>query len=96
MSSAVKLRHRFLDSENPWKNLLAPLCAAVAITLAIVLAIGSMMIIKFLHDHVRARREDLIERYTEIAGRVTALFIGSFAIEMILTGAERWLDVFQS
>lgn len=35
--------------------------------------------------------EPLLHRYTEIAGRVTALFTGSFAIDMILRGFEGWM-----
>jgi multiple antibiotic resistance protein len=66
--------------------------ASVVITAALVAAIASMLAIKWIHDFVRIRNEALIERYSELAGRVTALFTGSFAIEMILSGVERWLD----
>jgi multiple antibiotic resistance protein len=65
--------------------------AGTAIGAALAAALAAMLGIKALHDFVRARNEALIERYSEIAGRVTALFTGSFAIEMILTGIERWL-----
>lgn len=70
----------------------APL-AVLAIAIALVLAMGSILLIKLMHDYLQARNERLVERYAEIAGRVTALFTGSFAIEMILTGIERWLQV---
>lgn len=65
--------------------------AFTAITLGLGLAIGAMLIIKWLHDYVRTRNERLVTRYTEVAGRVTALFTGTFAIELIFTGMERWL-----
>jgi multiple antibiotic resistance protein len=65
--------------------------AAAAIATALAAAIAAMLAIKALHDFVRTRNEGLIARYSEIAGRVTALFTGSFAIEMILSGVERWL-----
>jgi multiple antibiotic resistance protein len=65
--------------------------ATAAIAVALVAALGAMLGIKALHDFVRTRNEALIARYSEIAGRVTALFTGSFAIEMILSGVERWL-----
>jgi small neutral amino acid transporter SnatA (MarC family) len=40
---------------------------------------------------VRPRREPLIQRYIEIAGRITALYIGTVAIEMIMQGIRAWL-----
>lgn len=65
--------------------------AFTAITVGLGLAIGAMLVIKWLHDYVRTRNERLVTRYTEVAGRVTALFTGTFAIELIFTGMERWL-----
>lgn len=70
---------------------LPPLEAVLSITLALSGAIGALLLIKLLHDHVRSRNETLVHRYTEIVGRATALFIGTFAIEMILSGIERWI-----
>jgi multiple antibiotic resistance protein len=69
--------------------------ASLAIALALVLALGSILIIKVLHDFVRARNEEWVHRYAEVAGRVTALFTGAFAVEMIFTGIERWLVIFR-
>jgi multiple antibiotic resistance protein len=71
---------------------LDPSVASLVIAAALSSAIAAILAIKWLHDFVRTRNESLIARYSEIAGRVTALFTGSFAIEMILTGIERWLD----
>lgn len=67
------------------------IAAGTAIAAALAAALVAMLAIKALHDFVRTRNEVLISRYSEIAGRVTALFTGSFAIEMILAGIERWL-----
>jgi len=67
--------------------------AFVAIALALGLAFVAILVFKRLHDLVRARNERLVHRYTEIAGRVTGLFAGSFAIDMILRGLEGWLEV---
>ena len=50
------------------------------------------MILKKIHDIVRKKKEALIQRYIEIAGRITALFVGSVAIEMIMQGVKSWLD----
>jgi multiple antibiotic resistance protein len=65
--------------------------AALAIGLALVVAIVSIILLKKIHDVVHARDERYVARYMGIAGRVTALFTGSFAIELILKGVERWL-----
>jgi multiple antibiotic resistance protein len=67
-------------------NRLSVSTAVFAIGVALGLAMLSMLLIKVLHDFVRTRNEKWVHRYVEIAGRVTALFTGSFAIEMIING----------
>lgn len=69
--------------------------AASAIGLALLFSVAAILLIKILHDFFRNRNEPLVQRYSEIAGRVTALFVGSFAVEMIFTGIERWLTRLQ-
>jgi len=69
------------------------LLAALAIGLALAAAIASIILLKTLHDVVQTRSERYVERYVEVAGRVTALFTGSFAVEMILKGIERWIQL---
>lgn len=65
--------------------------AVLAIALALLAAVIAMLLLKRVHDLLRTHNEPLLQRYTEIAGRVTALFTGSFAIDMILRGFEGWL-----
>ncbi|MEZ5315929.1 MAG: MarC family protein [Vicinamibacterales bacterium] len=65
--------------------------AVAAIGLALFAALAAMVLIKRLHDRVRRSHERLVRRYVQIAGRATALFTGSFAIDMILRGLEGWL-----
>jgi multiple antibiotic resistance protein len=65
--------------------------AMAAIGVALVTALLAIVLFKRLHDYVQHRNEGLIQRYVEVAGRVTALFTGSFAIEMILKGVESWI-----
>ncbi|MPY88935.1 MAG: MarC family protein [Luteitalea sp.] len=65
----------------------------LAIALALGLAIIALLTFKRIHDVVRTRNEALVFRYTEITGRATALFVGSFAIDMILRGFEGWLAI---
>ncbi|MDH5649094.1 MAG: MarC family protein [Gammaproteobacteria bacterium] len=69
---------------------LNPVKASFSIGLGLVCAIASIILLKKLHDWVQTRHERYVERYVEIAGRVTALFTGSFAVDMILKGIERW------
>lgn len=66
--------------------------ALVSIFIALSVAMAAILLVKSLHDAARKRDEGLVERYTEVAGRATALFTGSFAIEMILSGIASWLE----
>jgi small neutral amino acid transporter SnatA (MarC family) len=70
---------------------LHPALAVTAIFIALATALAAILMVKALHDAVRKHDERLIQRYTEVAGRATALFTGSFAIEMILSGLTSWL-----
>jgi small neutral amino acid transporter SnatA (MarC family) len=58
-----------------------------------MLCILVLLFLKFLHDVIREKREELIERYFDLAGRITALFVGSVAIEMIMAGVKTWLNL---
>jgi hypothetical protein len=70
---------------------LSPIWACVAIATALGFTTLAVVLAKLAFDHVRARNSALIERYTEITGRVSALVIGTIACEMILRGLESWL-----
>lgn len=67
--------------------------AAVAITFALILVVVSIIAFKWFHDFVKQRNERLVERYLEVTGRMMALVIGTFAVEMILQGIETWLGI---
>ena len=67
------------------------LMAALAILSALSLTVLTVVVLKALHDFVRRQNERLVERYVEIVGRVSALVIGTIAIEMILQGVDSWL-----
>jgi small neutral amino acid transporter SnatA (MarC family) len=73
---------------------LPPLWAITAIVVAMIVTVTSLLLLKCLHDVVRPRNARLIERYLEIMGRVTALVIGTFSIEMIMRGLQTWLTRF--
>lgn len=75
------------------KNLKAPVAIA-AILLAVSLSVGIILLLKRLHDHVQIRDSRLIEGYVNIAGRVTALYVGTIAIEMVMRGLQTWTAKF--
>ncbi|MDD3320380.1 MAG: MarC family protein [Paludibacter sp.] len=67
------------------------LFACIAVVLAVFLCLLTIVILKYIHDKVRTKNEELVQRYFDIAGRITALFVGSVAIEMIMAGIKTWL-----
>jgi small neutral amino acid transporter SnatA (MarC family) len=70
---------------------LAPLIAVLAVFTAVGITVFIMIFLKILHDWVKPRNEVLVQRYTEVAGRVLAIIIGIFAIEMIMQGTSVWI-----
>jgi multiple antibiotic resistance protein len=73
---------------------LGPLMACIGVFSAVTISVAIILLLKSLHDIVRPRRERLIKRYIEIAGRITALYIGTVSIEMIMLGFRTWVDKF--
>lgn len=69
-----------------------PLPSAVGVIFATLAAtVVLVAAIKLAHDFLKERNARLIDRYMEIVGRVSALLIGTFAIEMIFEGVGTWL-----
>jgi small neutral amino acid transporter SnatA (MarC family) len=68
--------------------------ACVTVLVAVLISVIIMIGLKLLHDFVRPKREPLIERYIEVAGRITALFVGTVSIEMIMHGVRAWIEKF--
>jgi multiple antibiotic resistance protein len=66
--------------------------AVFSIALALAVAIVALLLLKLLHDHVRQRQERLVERYVDVVGRISALVIGTIAVDMILRGIDVWLQ----
>lgn len=59
---------------------------------ALAVTVAWLLLAKFLHDRLRARDSKLVTRYIDIVGRVTALVIGTLAVEMLLEGFSAWRD----
>lgn len=68
-----------------------PLVSCAVILAAVIICLSTIALLKRLHDVVQPRREALVERYIEIAGRITALVVGTIAVEMIFRGILAWL-----
>ena len=68
------------------------LTASATVVAAVFLSLVIVVLLKALHDYVRPRSETLVERYIEISGRITALYVGTVAIEMIMLGIGSWLE----
>ena len=59
--------------------------STLALTMTLVVAL------KLAHDYVKERNARLIDRYMEVVGRISALLIGTIAVEMIMVGGGAWL-----
>lgn len=66
--------------------------AVLAIAAGVGTAVITLIGLKIVHDHVRRAKEQLVERYITFVGRISALLVGSIAVEMLFSGVERWLD----
>jgi small neutral amino acid transporter SnatA (MarC family) len=69
----------------PVSHAIGVIAVALALTVALVTAI------KLAHDFLKERNARLIDRYMEVVGRISALLIGTFAIDMIFEGVGAWL-----
>lgn len=61
--------------------------ALAVVTAAVALATAAMIVLKLAFDRVRARRASMLDRELEILGRMAGLLVGTFAVDMMLSGA---------
>jgi len=71
---------------------LDPVTACVVVVVMVLICAISLMFLKYLHDVILPHREAIVQRYIEIAGRVTALVVGTIAIDMIMRGMSTWIN----
>jgi len=71
-----------------------PLVACTIVVAAVFICLITLILLKFIHDLMNQTREALINRYIEVAGRITALYVGTFAVDMIMQGLRTWADKF--
>ena len=67
-----------------------PFTACAIVIIMVLLCAGILMLLKKLHDVIVPRKEEVVQRYIEIAGRITALVVGTIAIDMIMRGISAW------
>lgn len=64
--------------------------AVLAVATALTSTVVMVLLLRYIHDHVRERYAELVERYVDVIGRISALVMGTFAVEMILSGIDLW------
>ncbi|MEA1986066.1 MAG: MarC family protein [Candidatus Marinimicrobia bacterium] len=66
--------------------------AILSISIAVLFTVIILVLLKYVHDIVKRKKAYLIDGYIETAGRITALIIGTYAIEMIVRGLKVWIS----
>jgi len=66
--------------------------ALMSIAFSVIICISIIMLLKHLHDRIHKKKEELIEQYIDIAGRVIALLLGTVSIEVIMSGVIYWIN----
>ena len=69
---------------------LIPYQAIIAIAVAVFLSVLILIALKNLHDYFKNRAETVVERYIEITGRITALYIGTVSVDLMMQGFKTW------
>lgn len=67
--------------------------AFAVIWITLIAAVAGLFLLKALHDWLRESKRELIDRYIDITGRISALIIGTYAVEMIGNGLHSWLKI---
>ena len=65
--------------------------AIIAILITVILSVTLVIALKILHDVVHSKNESIIDSYIEITGRISALYVGTVSIEMIMKGIGVWI-----
>ena len=69
---------------------LGPVWGLGVVISALLISLAALLLFKVLYDQMRKNYQPLLERYFDIAGRISALWVGTFAIKMVLTGLQDW------
>lgn len=66
--------------------------AVLSIAFTIILCVSIILLLKKVHDKIHKKKEELIEQYIDISGRVIALLLGTISIELIMSGLSFWMN----
>jgi multiple antibiotic resistance protein len=67
--------------------------AVAAITMTLTVTVLILILLKVLHDFVSKKNESLVEQYIELSGKITAIVLGTYSIDMIMSGIKAWISV---
>jgi len=73
---------------------LSKLEAILAIGLTVFLCVSIICLLKIIYDKIHSKKEELVEQYIDIAGRITAFVVGTISIELIMNGLYFWIEKF--
>lgn len=62
--------------------------SVVSIFISMTMVVISLIILKYLFDLVKHKYSEIVEKYVDIVGRISALYIGTISIEMIIRSFE--------
>ena len=68
-----------------------PPVAFLAILVGLSTTVFFILAFSRILDHLRARHEGLFQRYVDLVGRMSAVVMGTIAVQMILNGLDLWL-----
>ncbi|MBX3199905.1 MAG: MarC family protein [Labilithrix sp.] len=69
-----------------------PILGAIGVIVGSLLATVLLVLaLKLAHDRLKESNARLTDRYIEVVGRISALLIGTFSVEMIMEGVTSWL-----
>lgn len=71
-----------------------PLVACMIVVCMVFFCAITLALLKKLHDVILPKKEAIVDRYIEIAGRVTALIVGTISVDMIMRGLSTWISRF--
>lgn len=69
---------------------LGPVLGTVCVGVALACAGALLLALKAAFDHAQRSNAALVERYVDVASRISAMIIGSIAVEMMLRALESW------
>ena len=64
--------------------------ASISIFIAVAFSVIVLILLKILHDLVLPRNARVIDRYIDVMGRVTSIYLGTVSIQMIMSGIKSW------